>query len=64
MKVGITGVGIELNGLVPQNLYKETQYLDPIIAVQKQVNYLKYEEQCDYIICLSHLGYKYKGDKK
>ena len=63
IKVGISGVGIELHGLVPQNLYKKTRYLDPITAVQKQVDLLQHEENCDYIICLSHLGYKYQGDR-
>ena len=30
LKIGITGVGIELKGLVPDSLYKETRYLDPV----------------------------------
>jgi len=30
IKVGLTGVGIKLKGLVPKDLIGETQYLDPI----------------------------------
>ena len=63
IKIGITGVGIELEGLVPQTLYKETIYSDPIKAANKQATFLKQEAGCHYVICLSHLGYKYRGDK-
>ena len=63
IKVGITGVGIELNGLVPKPLYKETVYSDPIAASSKWASHLKNEEKCDYVICISHLGYKYRGNR-
>jgi len=63
VKIGVTGVGIELEGLVPQTLYKETIYSDPIKAANKQAAFLKQEAGCHYVICLSHLGYKYRGDK-
>lgn len=59
IKVGVTGVGIELNGLVPSNLYGATQYLDPIKHATEQANILKHDEKCDLVVCLSHLGYKY-----
>ena len=63
LKIGITGVGIELRGLVPETLYKNTRYLDPIKSVQQQAHILKHDEKCDYVICLSHLGYKYQNNK-
>jgi 5'-nucleotidase len=63
LKIGITGVGIQLSGLVPQVLYKETQYMDPIIQAQKYAHVLKHDEKCDFVICLSHLGFKYESDK-
>lgn len=59
LKIGVFGVGIELNGLVPKALYKDTVYSDPLVAAEKCASYLKNEEKCDYVICLSHLGYKY-----
>lgn len=63
LKIGVTGVGIELDGLVPKNLIGETQYLNPIERANHYAEKLKYEEKCDYVICLSHLGFRYKNDK-
>lgn len=63
IKIGILGVGIELNGLVPKTMYKETQYLDPIANANKIATQLKNDEKCDFVICLSHLGYKYGENK-
>lgn len=63
IKIGVTGVGIELDGLVPKVLYKETQYLDPIKSAQEQAHILKHDKGCDMVICLSHLGYKYNDNK-
>lgn len=63
LKIGVTAVGIEMNGLVPENLFGNTKYLDPIQKVNETASRLKTDEGCDLIICLSHLGYKYKSDK-
>ncbi len=63
LKIGITGVGVALDGLVPAQLYGNTVYNNPIEAVQKEVNILKDEHKCNLIICLSHLGYKYEDSK-
>ncbi|MFI1772162.1 bifunctional metallophosphatase/5'-nucleotidase [Thalassobellus citreus] len=62
IKVGVFGLGIELNGLVLSELSKETKYLDPIESAQDMTRILKTEEKCDLIICLSHLGYHYKNN--
>ena len=62
-KVGILGIGIELAGLVPESLYGATKYMDPIEAANKYAKVLKQEKNCDLVICLSHLGYKYSGNK-
>lgn len=63
VKIGILGVGIELDGLVPRKLIGNTQYNDPIAKAQKTANKLKNELDCDLVICLSHLGYKYRDNK-
>jgi 5'-nucleotidase len=63
LKIGILGVGIELNGLVPEANYKGIIYNDPVTAANKVATILKNNQKCDLIICLSHLGYKYGGDK-
>ena len=62
IKVGVLGVGIELNGLVPDNLYGNTIYKDPIECANTTVDSLK-KQGCDMIICLSHLGDKYDNNK-
>src|SRR5690606_25769912 len=62
IKVGVFGLGIELEGLVDKNLYKETQYLNPVEIAQDMSDTLKTKEKCDLIICLSHLGYNYKDE--
>lgn len=61
IKIGVFGLGIELDGLVGKNNYKETKYLDPIEIAQDMTRVLKEDESCDLIICLSHLGYHYRN---
>jgi 5'-nucleotidase len=63
VKIGVFGLGIELKGLVPDKLYGATRYLDPVQTAKEVVKVLKFEEKCDLVICLSHLGYQYKSDK-
>lgn len=63
LKIGVFGLGIELKGLVPDNLYKSTIYKDPIEAARQTSSLLKNDEKCDLVICLSHLGYAYKESK-
>ena len=62
LKVGVFGIGIELKGLVPENLYGHTKYLDPVQKASEVAAELK-RKDCDLIICLSHLGYKYAENK-
>lgn len=61
-KIGILGVGIELEGLVPENLYGKTVYKNPIELANTTAALLK-QQHCDFIICLSHLGDKYDENK-
>lgn len=63
LKIGIFGLGIELNGLVSKKNYGNTIYNDPITMANHYSNFLKNDMKCNLIICLSHLGYKYT-DKK
>lgn len=60
-KIGIFGLGVDLNGLVAKSNYEGMQIMDPIQIAKEQVAYLK-SKKCDYIICLSHLGYTYAND--
>ncbi len=61
-KIGIFGIGIELEGLVPKKLYGEIKYKDPIESANETASLLK-EKGCNLIICLSHLGYTYEDNK-
>ena len=63
VKIGIFGLGIELEGLVSKKLYKETQYLDPVEVATDMAKILKEEKKCDLVICLSHLGFKYNSNQ-
>lgn len=63
IKIGVFGLGIELKGLVPDALYLNTKYHDPVVKAKEMVAQLRDEEKCDYIICLSHLGYQYQNQK-
>jgi len=64
LKIGVTGVGIEMQGLVPDSLFGNTKYLNPIQKANETAALLKQKEKCDMVICLSHLGYKYKEENK
>lgn len=63
LKIGVFGLGIELQGLVEKKNYGDTIYLDPLAQAEKFASLLKNELHCDLVICLSHLGYKYKESK-
>jgi 5'-nucleotidase len=63
LKIGVFGIGIELEGLVPKKLYQKTVYQDPIEKANYYASLLKQKKRCDLVICLSHLGFKYKTNK-
>jgi 5'-nucleotidase len=63
IKVGVFGLGIDLPGLVDKRMYGNTKYIDPVAVAAKYAHFLRKDQNCDLVICLSHLGYKYKGNK-
>lgn len=63
IKIGVFGLGVELEGLVPRDSFGRTRYLDPISRANIMAGRLKHDHHCDLVICLSHLGYKYKIQK-
>lgn len=64
IKIGVYGLGIALDGLVTKRLYKETVFLDPYETALDLEKKLKEEENCDLIVCLSHLGYDYENPQR
>lgn len=63
IKIGIYGLGIELDGLVGKLNYGNTRYLDPLETALKMERSLKIDHSCDLVICLSHLGFSYEHSK-
>lgn len=63
IKVGVFGIGVELDGLVSKGNYGDTVYQNPIKVANRTADILK-EEGCDLIICLSHLGFSYDSREK
>ena len=62
VRIGVFGLGIQPKGLIPDNLYKEMRYIEPIETSAAIARKLRTDEHCDYVICLSHLGYKYQDN--
>lgn len=63
IKVGLLGVGIELQGLVTDKNCEGILYSDPIEKANDISYYLKKNRKCDFVVCLSHLGFEYKNQK-
>jgi 5'-nucleotidase len=64
LRIGVFGLGIEGRGLIPDNLFGATRYLDPLQKANETAAMLITRENCDMVICLSHLGYQYKDSNK
>lgn len=58
LRIGVLGVGPELDGLVYREYYGKVVYTDPVKAVNKMAAFLKTKKHCDLVICLSHLGWQ------
>jgi len=63
LRVGIFGLGIELDGVVSPELYGDVKHRDPIAWANGMKNSLIDYHKCDYIICLSHLGFRYNNGR-
>jgi 5'-nucleotidase len=62
VKIGVYGLGVELQGLVDAKNYGNTRFNDPLQTALKMEKMLKEEHNADLIICLSHLGYEYRDN--
>lgn len=59
IRIGVFGLGIALEGLVPASLHGGVRYEDPLPVAQRTARLLK-KKGCHLVICLSHLGFKYE----
>ena len=64
IRIGVFGLGIALEGLVLPELYGETVSNHPYEIAQDMAQSLRLKEKCHLIICLSHLGYKYREEQR
>lgn len=55
MKIGIFGLGVNLDGYIVPKIAQEVDYLNPFICARNMVEELQ-RQRCDLIVCLSHLG--------
>ena len=55
-KIGVFGICPKMDGLVDENKCRGVKFLDPIKCAQEQVDELR-REGCNYIVCISHLGW-------
>ncbi len=62
VKVGIFGLGVRIQGLVAPDLCQGVIYNDPLEVAKSVSNHLRLEENCDLVVCLSHLGNRSHGD--
>lgn len=57
VRVGIFGLGINLEGLNAPNTFRGVRYRDPVGVSREIVQTLRGTERCPVVVCLSHLGY-------
>jgi len=58
VKIGIFALCPEMKGLVSPKNYEPLRFRDPIEVTEKMVPFLRNEQKCDVVICLSHLGWE------
>ncbi len=59
IRIGVFGLGIELAGLVDPRYHRDVRYLDPVATANTIAARLRHDHKCRFVICLSHLGYRY-----
>ena len=57
VKIGIVGANINPVGLIASGNYEGMKFNSPIETINKSAEMLRNKENCDMVICLSHLGY-------
>ena len=63
IRIGVTGVSIDLVGLQGETNRGSFAYFDPVEKLQEQVNFLRRNKNCNAVVVLSHLGYQYSSEK-
>jgi|SRR5690554_305209 len=63
IKIGVFGLGIKLDGLINKEQAGGLIWSHPLEIAQDMTRLLKQKLKCDLIICLSHLGYRYRTNE-
>lgn len=61
VKVGVTGVTCDPEGLITTRNWQGIRYEDPITAANREARLLR-EEGCDLVVVLSHAGFMFSPD--
>lgn len=61
LKIGVFALCTKMDGLVDKKNYLTVKFLDPVTVGNKMASFLRNEEKCDLVICLSHLGWDIPG---
>lgn len=59
LRIGIFGLSPVLEGLVQADKCVGVTYEDPVAVANEIAIWLKQDEKCDAVVCLSHLGVQY-----
>lgn len=55
-KIGVIGLLTDISTVVDSSAHAGLVYMDPVPVAQRHADYLRNEEKCDLVICLTHLG--------
>ena len=58
VRIGVFALCPPLEGLVSRKNYGPLKFLDPVEVTDRMVDVLRNREDCDVVICLSHLGWE------
>ncbi|MCS7077097.1 MAG: metallophosphatase [Bacteroidia bacterium] len=64
VRIGVFGIGIQLDGLVADKMHANTIYLNPVEKANAVAKILREKEKCSLVICLSHLGHYPRVDNQ
>jgi 5'-nucleotidase len=57
VRVGLFGMGFQLEGYYPPDRYTGIKFLDRVSVARDAVRALREREGCALVVCLSHMGY-------
>ena len=63
IKIGVYGLGVEMKGLVTEKNYGNTIYNDPLTVALEMEQFLKDDQKCNLVVCLSHIGLQYRENR-